>query len=84
MPLFLGVHRLSAERSDALVENGWRSYCEGCRALGVKPLAVVYSVEKGVAYCQTEASSADDVWKAHEQVAIPLEDVLEVRQLPGV
>ncbi|MBI2594329.1 hypothetical protein HYW39_01385 [Candidatus Curtissbacteria bacterium] len=38
-------------------------------------------MEKGFAYCQTEAQSADQVHQAHSNASIPLEDVVEVKTL---
>lgn len=81
MALFLGVHKLTAEMTDDQVAEGFEKYKESARAKGLTPLSAVYSLEKGFAYCQTEAQSADQVREAHADMAIPLEDVVEVKSL---
>ncbi len=81
MPRYLGVHKLKAGMSDSDIRAGWEKYCESCEAAGLRPVSVTYSVEKGFAYCQTDAESSEQVRKAHEVVTIPLEDVIEVQVL---
>lgn len=81
MARFLGVHKLTSELSDQEIEEGYSKYKESALAKGLRPLSAVYSRKKGFAYCQTEAENADQVRKAHEDVAIPLEDVIEVKPI---
>lgn len=81
MALFLGIHKLPPEMGDKETEEGFEKYKQSAIAAGLKPLSAVYSLEKGFAYCQTEADSADEVRLAHNRVAIPLEDVVEVKPL---
>ncbi len=59
MALFLGVHKLPGDLGEEGVKEGWAKYGENCEAMGLKAHSVVYSLEKGFAYCQTEADSAD-------------------------
>src|SRR3990170_495611 len=47
--------------------------------MGLNATHAYYSLEKGFAYCITEAESADKVREAHASVDIPLEDVIEVK-----
>lgn len=81
MAVFLGIHKLTEGTSEDQVKEGWDKYKESATSKGLKPLGAVASVEKGFAYCQTEAESADQVRDAHQAVEIPLEDVVEVEKL---
>lgn len=81
MTVFLGVHKLPSDATDATATEGFAKYKEKARAKGLTPLSAVYSLEKGFAYCQTEAENADQVRKAHEEAEIPLEDVIEIKTL---
>lgn len=81
MAVFLGVHKIPAELTEEEIKQGWEKYRQNANSKGLKPLGAVYSLEKGFAYCQTEAESADQVRDAHETVVIPLEDVIEVKSL---
>lgn len=81
MTVFLGVHKLQTGMSEEDVKNGYETYKKSAMEAGLKPLGAVVSMEKGVAYCQTEAESADQVRDAHAKVEIPLEDVIMVTSL---
>lgn len=81
MSLFLGVHKIPSGMSEEQITEGFEKYKESAKAKGLNPLSAVYSLEKGFAYCQTEAQSASQVREAHESVSIPLEDVVEVKPL---
>lgn len=81
MPIFLGVHKLSGEMNADQVKEGWEKYKQSAISKGLRPLGAVVSVEKGFAYCQTEAQSQDQVREAHQAVEIQLEDVVEVEKL---
>lgn len=63
------------------IAGGFEKYKESAKSKGLHAVSAVYSVEKGFAYCQTEAQTADQVREAHEAVEIPLEDVIEVKPL---
>lgn len=78
MPLFLGVHKLKAGMTEEETEESYGRYKRSAQEDGLNPVFAVYNAEKGFAYCQTEADSAEQVRKAHEKVNIPLEDVMEV------
>lgn len=75
MALFLGVHDLNKGMG-----SGWEGYKEACAELGCRALHAYGSDEKKVGYCVTEASSVDEVRKAHANANIPLEDVFEVER----
>ena len=81
MAIFLGVHKIPAGMGEAEVTNGWNTYKQSATVKGLRPLGAVVSMENSFAYCQTEAESADQVREAHSAVAIPLEDVIEVKPL---
>lgn len=81
MAIFLGIHKLPAEMTEGQIREGWENYKKNATEKGLRPLGAVVSVEKGFAYCQTEAESADQVRDAHQAVKNPLEDIVEVEQL---
>lgn len=81
MAVFLGLHKVPSDMNDTQMTEGFEKYKESARAKGLTPLSAVYSLEKGFAYCQTEAENADQVREAHQDAAIPLEDVVEVKTL---
>jgi hypothetical protein len=79
--VFLGVHKLQDGMSKEDVKAGYETYKKSAEEAGLKPLGVLVSMEKGFAYCQTEAESEDQVRQAHARVEIPLEDVIMVDSL---
>ncbi len=81
MAQFLGVHRLNPGMTEDEVRKGYEGYKESAVKMGLRPLHAHLSMEKGFAYCITEANSALDIRKAHENVAIPLEDVVEIQTI---
>ena len=81
MAVFLGVHKLEPGMSEDDVRNGYETYKKSAIESGLKPLGAVVSLEKGFAYCQTEADSANQVREAHTKVEVPLEDVIIVTPL---
>lgn len=81
MPLFLGVHKIPEGLSEEQIKEGWLSYCQSSETMGLKPLSVIYSLEKRFAYCQTEAETSEQVRQAHQSVALPLEEVVEVKRV---
>lgn len=81
MALFLGVHKLEKGMTVKEAEEGFERYKASARSTGLNPISTVVSLEKGFAYCQTEADSAQQVKDAHEEAEIPIEDVIEVKKL---
>lgn len=73
MALFLGVHDLNKDMG-----GGWEGYKKACEELGCHAIQAYANDEKKVGYCVTEASSIDEVRKAHDKANTPLEDVFEV------
>lgn len=78
MSLFLAVHKFKPGMTEEETEESYGKYKASAKEDGLKPLFAVYNAEKGFAYCQTEANSAEQVRKAHEKVEISVEDVMEV------
>ena len=75
MALFFGIHDLKKNMG-----GGWEGYKKACEELGCRAIHAYSSDEKKVGYCVTEASSVDEVRKAHDNANIPLEDVFEVNR----
>jgi hypothetical protein len=81
MAKFLGIHKtadLGAMTDEAAVE-GFNKYKEAAINMGLTPIEAIYSLEKGFAYCVTEAESAEKVKEAHASVSMALEDVVEIK-----
>ena len=81
MPIFIGIHKLSRGTKGNQMKNGWKKYRQACRKMRLKPISVTYSIKKRIAWCQTEAKSQSEVRKAHQNVSIPLADVIEAKTL---
>ena len=81
MAQFLGVHKSTdiGVMTDQQAVDGFKKYKEAATKMGLNATHAYYSLEKGFAYCITEAESADKVREAHAGVDIPLEDVIEVK-----
>ena len=80
MALFMGIHNLP-NADDEKVNGAWDGYKVSCDKHSVDAKHLYYSVKKGVGYCFTEADSEEEVRKAHEGMAVPVEDVFEVKTL---
>ncbi len=81
MAIFLGVHKFPTDITDAQAAEGFEKYKAAASAKGITPLSAFYNIEKGIAYCQTEAENADQVKDAHAQADVPVEDVIEIKTL---
>lgn len=83
MAQFLGVHKMAdiGTTTDQEAADGFHKYKDAASKMGAIATHVHYSLEKGFAYCITEAPSADKVREAHASTDIPLEDVIEVKTL---
>jgi hypothetical protein len=82
MSIFLGVHKFTVgEMTIDDTTKSWDSYKKAAEEMGLKPLQVLISLESGVAYCQTEAESEEQIKEAHEKADIPLEDIIKVQRL---
>ncbi len=76
----MGIHTLPDTPEDKALE-GWAGYKVKCDASGIHATHGYYNMDKKIAYCFTEAGSAEEVWKAHEGMAVPVTDVFEVKRL---
>ena len=83
MAQFLGVHKTTdiGVMDDQKAVDGFHKYKDAANKMGLDATHAHYSLEKGFAYCITEAQSADKIRKAHASVDIPLEDVIEVKSV---
>ena len=61
MAQFLGVHKSTdiGVMTDQQAVDGFNKYKEAATKIGLNATHAHYSLEKGFAYCQTEAESAD-------------------------
>lgn len=73
MALFLGVHTLQKDMG-----GRWTAYKRACEEFGCRAITSYSSSKKGVAYCVTEAPSAEKVFEAHRNANVPVDDVFEV------
>ena len=78
MAVFMGIHKIPADMTADQVKEGYGKYKTAATAKGLTPRHANFSMEKGFAYCETEAASAQEVRDAHADAEIPLEDVVEV------
>ena len=83
MAQFLGVHKTAAlgTATDQTAIDGFHKYKDEASKMGLNATHAHYSLEKGFAYCITEADSADKVREAHANIDMPLEDVIEVKTI---
>lgn len=73
MALFIGVHTVQDDMG-----GGWEGYKAAASARGIKALRSYMGKEKKMAYCVTEADSADQIHQAHADAKVPIDDVFEV------
>lgn len=78
MALFLGIHKIPEGMSLDDAREGWSAYKQNATEMGINPLHTAVSLERGFAYCQTEADSAEKVKEAHEKAGVPVDDVVEI------
>ena len=83
MAQFLGVHKTAniGAGTDQEAVDGFNKYKDAASKMGINAIHAHYSLEKGFAYCITEAQNADQVREAHANAKIPLEDVIEIKTL---
>jgi hypothetical protein len=79
MATFLGIHDMGGGMPDDKAKGSWEAYKAACDKLGSSAMHVHYSAEKGRAFCLTEAATADDVQKAHDEAGVPVNEILEVQ-----
>jgi hypothetical protein len=81
MALFLGIHNMSGPTEDEAITGNWEKYKAACKDLGCSPVRAYSSGGAGKAFCVTEAESADMVQKAHDQANVPINEIIEVKEL---
>lgn len=81
MALFIGIHNMGGPVSDEAVANNWESYKAACTSLGCSPKHAHSNAGQGKAFCLTEADTADLVQKAHDNANVPVNEIIEVKEL---
>ncbi len=83
MAQFLGVHKTAdiGVTTDKEAADGFHKYKDAAAEMGLNATHAHYSLEKGFAYCVTEADSVDQVKEAHANANVPLEDVVEIKTI---
>ncbi len=81
MATFLGLHVMNGSVSDDMAQKTWDSYKAACIKAGLSPKHTHFSGEQGKAFCVTEADSADAVQKAHDDAGVPVNEIIEVKDL---
>lgn len=81
MAHFLGVHKMESvgAMTDQEAADNFHKYQDAAAKAGLNATHVHYSLDKGFAYCITEAENADQVKEAHKSADIPFDDVIEVK-----
>jgi len=81
MAQFLGVHKTGeiGAMSDDDAADGFHKYKEAAKKMGLSATHAHYSLEKGFAYCLTDAETTEQVKQAHAHAGMALEDVIEVK-----
>lgn len=79
MATFMGFHDMGGSSDEDSIKSSWEKYKESCSKMGLKAQHAHYSADKGRAYCVTEASSADEVQKAHDDAGVPINEILEIQ-----
>ncbi|HSX27463.1 MAG TPA: nickel-binding protein [Patescibacteria group bacterium] len=81
MALFIGLHTMGEGMTEDMARQSWESYKAACAKLGLSPQHAHISTQQGKAFCITEADSADSVQKAHDEAKVPIDEVMEVKDL---
>lgn len=79
MAVFIGLHNFEAGIGDETILGKWAKYKESCAKLNLKPVKLYLNGDVGRVFCVTEAASSDDVRKAHTDVGLTVDEVIEVR-----
>ena len=81
MGTFLGIHDKGASVTDDEAVASWTAYKTAATAMGCTPKHSHYSAEKGKGFCVTEANSAEEVQKAHDNAKVPVNEIYEIKDL---
>ena len=79
MAVFIGIHKFEAGIGDETILEKWAKYKESCLKLNLKPVKLYLNGDEGRVFCVTEAPGEDDVKKAHTDVGLTVDEVIEVR-----
>jgi hypothetical protein len=79
MAIFIGIHRIGHPVEEDQMLKSWETYKEAAIKRGLKPMHANYNAEKGVAMCETDANSADEVRLAHEDIKLVPQEIIEVK-----
>lgn len=79
MATFLGVHDFGGPMEEGMGQKSWEKYKESCAKMGIKPIHAHLSDKAGRGYCLTEADSPEEVQKAHDDVGVPVKEIIEVQ-----
>lgn len=80
MSLVIGVHKIAGSTEEE-IQTGWAKYKEAAVKKGLKPVRVKYNLQKGLAFCETEAATEAAVREAHQDVGVSPDDVFEAKIL---
>lgn len=78
MATFIGLHKFEAGIGDEAILAKWAKYKDSCRKLNLVPVKLYLNGDLGRVFCVTEASSEDDVKRAHTDVGLTVDEVIEV------
>ncbi len=81
MATFLGVHDMGSEQPEENMTGSWEAYKAACTKLGLNANHAYINASKGRAYCLTDAVSADEVQKAHDEAGVPINEIIEVKEI---
>jgi len=77
MSLYIGIHS-NIKMPEDKVDGAWGGYKASCENLNLKAHRLYYNVSEGKAYCITEASTKEEVVKAHQDVPAKPNGELEI------
>lgn len=80
MPLIIGIHKIAGSTEEQM-QAGWAKYKEAAVGRGLKPIRVKYNLQKGLAFCETEAPTEAAVREAHQDAGVLPDDVIEAKVL---
>lgn len=78
MAIFVGVHTMGSPMSEDQMKQAWESYKAACAKAGLTPKHTHLNAKEGRGFCVTEASSAGEIKKAHDDAGVPVNEVIEV------
>ena len=79
MAMFIGTHKFEEGIGDETIRGKWAKYKDSCARLGLKPVKLYLNGDVGRVFCVTDALSEEEVKKAHTDVCLSVDEVIEVR-----